>query len=279
MLSRVTFLTRGCLFAALLVAGLAYAQREKVVVLEIAVNDSSPDEADRKRVERLAAAIDEQILTELSNSGRFIVVGKSDIAALIGLERQKQLLGCGEDANSCLAELSGALGSPYVISGALARAGTKLRLDLKLVRADKGEVIGRQGAVIAGEDEVFAVVSSMVKALAATGVVEKPSRAPQVVLISTGGAVAISGVVVLAVQASQGEVLRERIGGFDILEAEQRRNEIYRLRPIGSGLLIGGLVVAAGGLLWLALSAPLQHGSVAVLPLRDGAVATWSTRW
>ena len=71
------------------------------------------------RVERLAAGINEQILTELSQVARYTVVGASDIATLIGLERQKQLQGCGEDSESCMAELGNALG----VEGVLVDAG------------------------------------------------------------------------------------------------------------------------------------------------------------
>jgi hypothetical protein len=36
---------------------------------------------------------------------------------LLGLERQKQMLGCAEDSSNCLAELAGALGARFVLNG------------------------------------------------------------------------------------------------------------------------------------------------------------------
>src|SRR3712207_8464674 len=36
------------------------------------------------------------------------VIGPSEIRAVIGLERQKQLLGCSDESSDCLAEIGGA---------------------------------------------------------------------------------------------------------------------------------------------------------------------------
>lgn len=282
MVPRVTCLSRGALFTALFLSGVSSAQTEraKLVVLEIAVNDSNPDETERKRVERLASAIDAQLLTELSKSERFKVIGASDVASMIGMERQKQLLGCtDEESSSCMAELSGALGAPFMLAGALSRAGTKLRLDLKLLRADRGEVVAREGAIIAGEDEVFGTVSQMVRAMTATGQPVAVSKVPQAVVVGVGAAVAVAGAVVLGVQYSQGDVLEKFIGGFTIDQAIERRDGIYRLRTVGTGLLVGGLVVAAGGALWFALTGSTRPAPVALVPVQGGAVATWSVQW
>lgn len=48
------------------------------------------------------------------------VVSAADIASILGMERQKQLLGCG-DGTSCMAELGSALGCDLILSLNLAR--------------------------------------------------------------------------------------------------------------------------------------------------------------
>lgn len=58
--------------------------------------------------EHRAQLLTEVAVTEAARSGAFDVVGNSDVQALVGFERQRQLLGCGE-TSSCITELAGAL--------------------------------------------------------------------------------------------------------------------------------------------------------------------------
>jgi len=61
----------------------------------------------------------EHVAQELASSGIRVVTQK-EIAALLGAERQRQLLGCG-DQSSCVAELAAALGSDGVLIGDVAK--------------------------------------------------------------------------------------------------------------------------------------------------------------
>jgi hypothetical protein len=62
------------------------------------------------------------------------VVTQGELAALIGLDRQKQLLGCAGDNSSCTAEITAALGVDGLVMGALARAyGDVYQLDIKVI--------------------------------------------------------------------------------------------------------------------------------------------------
>ncbi len=132
---------------------------DKVRVVMLNVNATS------KKLEPLASSVTEQVMTELNETRRIDVVGSSDLAAVLGLERQKQLLGCGEQSTSCLAELSSALGAPWLVLGTLAQAGKSMRLDLKLIRAGDGKAIWRSGKSLKDEGEVFDAVSALVKGL------------------------------------------------------------------------------------------------------------------
>lgn len=62
-----------------------------------------------------AALLNDAVVEWVSKAGVFQVVSQADIRTLLGVERQKQLLGCGEDAASCMAELSGALDARYLL--------------------------------------------------------------------------------------------------------------------------------------------------------------------
>ena len=59
-----------------------------------------------------------------------------DMVALLGVERQKQLLGCSDAASSCMAELAGALGADGLVTGQLARIGKSFQLNVKVLAAD-----------------------------------------------------------------------------------------------------------------------------------------------
>src|SRR6185295_10756905 len=57
---------------------------------------------------------------QLNATGAVRVVTQSEMAAMLGAERQRQLLGCGAEG-SCLAELAGALDAAGIIIGSVAK--------------------------------------------------------------------------------------------------------------------------------------------------------------
>lgn len=74
----------------------------------------------------LAENVSAVIVAEVHASGAFSsVIAKSDIASMLSLEQQKQVLGCDTDASSCLAEIGGALGVKRVVAGSLGRVGRR----------------------------------------------------------------------------------------------------------------------------------------------------------
>lgn len=84
------------------------------------------------------------------------VTTQSQIAAVIGLERQKQLLGCGESSSECLAELAGALGVDGVLSGSIARTGSGAYvINLNIVAALDGRSMGSASARVPNDDALL----------------------------------------------------------------------------------------------------------------------------
>src|SRR5688572_24149396 len=57
---------------------------------------------------------------QLALAGKIQVATKAEVSAVLGMERQRNLLGCSEQG-SCMAELAGALGVDGIITGSLAR--------------------------------------------------------------------------------------------------------------------------------------------------------------
>lgn len=76
----------------------------------------------------------------LGQSGRLRVISSGDMAQLLGMERQQQLLGCATTSSSCLAELAGGLGAEGLLRGSLVRAGHSLTISLKVLRSRDGSL-------------------------------------------------------------------------------------------------------------------------------------------
>lgn len=80
----------------------------------------------------------EHLSAELTNRGLRVITA-AEINALIGMERQKTLLGCGDaQAQSCMAELAAALGTEAVMLGNLAKLGQGYQVNIKVIRSDNG---------------------------------------------------------------------------------------------------------------------------------------------
>src|SRR4051812_17891778 len=83
----------------------------------------------------IARALTEAITTELAARGYFEPISSVEIQTLIGVDRQKQLLGCSE--GSCLTEMAGALGAPYLMSGSLAKVGDIFQLNIQVIDSER----------------------------------------------------------------------------------------------------------------------------------------------
>jgi hypothetical protein len=112
----------------------------------------------------LATALTDAVVLEVRrHKARQSVVGADEVRAMIGLEKQKALLGCTDTA--CLAEIGGAMGAREVLMGTLARFGNAYLLTLRLVDTRAGTVSAEASARVAsGSDE--ALLDEVAKAVA-----------------------------------------------------------------------------------------------------------------
>lgn len=102
-----------------------------------------------------ATLITDILVTEVSGARKYDVIGSSDITNLLGLERQKQMLQCTE-GSSCLAELGGALGVDYLLSGTVGLLGTRLRISLTVQNVKKARVVARQARFCDANEDALA---------------------------------------------------------------------------------------------------------------------------
>lgn len=93
----------------------------------------------------------ERFVQVLKTEGPFEVTTDSDIAAMLGIERQKQLLGCTDDTETCMAELAGALGVEGVIQGTLLKSEAGFIATLKVLDSKTGKQLAGASARVPDE--------------------------------------------------------------------------------------------------------------------------------
>lgn len=91
------------------------------------------------------------------------VISSAEIVEMLGVERQKELLGCTE--SNCLAEIGGALGSDYLLSSQVGRIGSRMRVDIRLIDARKSKVLSSAGDFVTagGDDGLADAVTRLVR--------------------------------------------------------------------------------------------------------------------
>jgi TolB-like protein len=219
------------------------------------------------------------IVSELARQG-YEVISQSDIAAAVGVERQRQLLGC--DEARCLAEAGNELGAEYLVTGQVGQLGSRYRVSLLVVDSRKARVVGRATSMLEQQEEALArsaetAVGQLIATIRAsqTGLLPVPVPVPVPALAAApparepgpataglaasvesgrhmtpgswialggGGALALTGAVVLAQARSAGAHDREALAGV----------------TVGAGAMAAGI---GAWLYWRSDSAP-----VTVLP-------------
>jgi TolB-like protein len=158
---------------ALLLAAAARAAAPAPPRQKLAVLDVRPIGVDKARADLLS----EVAVSEASRFRKLETIGESEVSAMLGAERQRQLLGCKEDA-ACMAEIGGALGADFMLVGSLGKLGSLHRLDLKLMDARRAKVLARFGETVEGKEErLIAVTQRGVRELLGP-VAGEPAAAP-----------------------------------------------------------------------------------------------------
>ncbi len=75
-----------------------------------------------------AQLLGDALAGELRRRPGVSVLTQSDVSALLGIEKTRQMLGCAEAG--CMAEIGGALGADRVVHGSLGRVGGSLMVNL-----------------------------------------------------------------------------------------------------------------------------------------------------
>ncbi|MDE0883452.1 MAG: hypothetical protein OSB21_12735, partial [Myxococcota bacterium] len=98
----------------------------------------------------VANLLNETLLAQIHDTDRFgSVLSSSDMQAMLDLESQKAAMGCDQD--SCMAELGGALGVPYMLIPSVAAFGGRFIINMKLVAVEESRVAARISKTVTSE--------------------------------------------------------------------------------------------------------------------------------
>jgi hypothetical protein len=184
------------------------------------------------------------------------VVTSRDLREVVEVEASKQMLGCS-DEKSCLAEVAGAMGARYVVSGQLGALGERLVLTISVFDARQGSSSGRQALQADSIEALSAQVDPAVDRLVA-GLALPAEGAREKVLVLDFKATASSTVVPPPPAPAAGVGPLLLVGGG---------------AGVGLGALLAGVGGVLGALAWSAdgdvLDAPTQVAAAEKLAARD----------
>jgi hypothetical protein len=221
------------------------------------------------------------IAADLARQG-FDVISKSDIQAMLGFQKDRQLLGCTEDA-SCIAEIGGSLGVDYVLTGQVGQIGSQYNVSLLVVDSRKAKVVTRLSSFCeANEDALVKAARAGVGTLTVAirggplPAGKEPSRpftrSPGTAWAAwgTGAALLAGGAVVGVTAKGRFDELESQKGAANYIDLYADRSPgIRRLNLAADALYAGGVAVAALGT-WVWFRVEKTPVAVGPLPTAGG---------
>lgn len=258
------------LLTLVLLAAAPVAEKPKLAVLDLV--PGAGVEAN------VTGPVTEAVVSELTSRGYFQVISQNDIRTMLGVERQKQLMGCNE--TGCIAELSDALGARFVLSGTLARLGDLYQLTLNTLDTRKAQPLGRSVRLGRDLSTIREQLAAAVAEATATPLPPPPSRAGQISVIAAGGALSVFGLVWGVNAFSQeaqvtGELKTMGALPQTRLEYQERANAAATNKLIAA-LALGVGLAAIGVGLFIGPTSSSGGASAALVPTPNGvALVGW----
>jgi hypothetical protein len=116
---------------------------------------------------RARAALEQSLTPEVRKVEGVAAINSQEIRDLLGAERQRQLLGCSEEASSCMEELAGAVGADELLTLDLTLVGRTYALTARRFDMQKAKVLQTHLAQFEQRDgeELLAIIGPTVSAL------------------------------------------------------------------------------------------------------------------
>ncbi|MBI3184099.1 MAG: hypothetical protein HYZ28_18355 [Myxococcales bacterium] len=210
------------------------------------------------------------------------ITTKNEIVTLLGLERQREMLGCADQGgSSCIAELAGALGAEGVITGTVAKLGGGFAVTLKIILAKNAQELSSDSGQFSDEPAVLSWLQEVADEVSFTLTGRRPpgrfKRTAKYTALGGAGLVVLGGVAYGLAWSNY-----NRLKTFDDTirsEAEMRSIAAQGrvLAPVGVGLAGAGVaaLLAAGGL-WLFGEGSANSAGVAVVATGDSGALIFS---
>ena len=189
-------------------------------------------------------------LSQAMRTQGFQVVTSKDISALIGQERQKQLLGCSDESTSCLAELGNALGCDGMLMVSLAKLDDSFRGTVRIVSSVDAKVMAETLLEASSEKGLLASLDEAAEQLASKlGPEPKKGSASSLrslawvpaAIAGLGVGAAIGG---FAVAGDKAEKIQKANVNADVSSEVRDGKTFQAIGFIGAGVGVAALVTA-----------------------------------
>lgn len=225
----------------------------------------------------VAAALGDAITLEVEKRGYFTPTSMKELQTMLGVERQRQLLGCSDaSASACMAELADAIGARFVLSGSLTRLGDGYQLSLQTIDTARAQPIGRSIRIAKDPSVLIEQVPFAVAEATATTLPPPPSRVLPYTLIITGAVFVLGGGVVGLNALTRDLAVRSELISSDtnmgllrpMSEYERDAYDVGVQKTLSLAAFIVGAAALGLGIFLMPSSSPTQ---VAIVPSANGA--------
>jgi len=255
-------------FVVVLFAVNAFAEKAKLAVISLKPGGGLD--------ESVASAMTDAVAAEVNARGFFEVMSSNDIQTLLGVERQKQLLGCSDERGSCLTELAGAAGARFVLSGSVAKLGDVFQLNLTTLDSRTAQPICRSTKLAKDIASLRRLLAFAVAEATGTPLPPPPSRVLPFTLIGVGAAALVAGGIVgFFALSTEAAINRELANGSNnpsaLMRLDAYQGELSGIgvqRTVSLVALCAGAALVAAGIFLM----PSDSGTrVALVPSEKGA--------
>jgi hypothetical protein len=221
--------------------------------------------------------LSEHLAVKFAEQPHVHLTSQKDMVAVLGLERQQQLLGCSKA--DCAAELAGALGVDALVTGQVARVGQRYQLDVKVLSGRDARPLFVTSKTCATEEALVDALGEVATEAAARlwgllGPAEAPAaplRWAPFALTAVGVAAGVAGGVFLGQTAHAWSTLTGT-SALSLVDARRAQADGRRVEPLGYAFAGLGVAALTAGLLWYFAGAP-PPVQVSVGP--GGAQLSW----
>lgn len=124
------------------------------------------------------------------------VTTRKEIEAVLGIERNRALLGCSTDSESCMTEIGASLGADAVLIGDIGKFGSRIQLNFKLVSSRTSAVLVAYSGQASPGEEVLSRLDEAAVILA--GAIPMNRRLPVKATVRRSGVKLAAGIGLLA---------------------------------------------------------------------------------